>query len=82
MYLFIARKNYWVALIPGAFMLYTTTVYILNAEIGFRQSMNVSYIVGAVISVILVIVFFKAAQKARAAEMPLEVDISDYHKVA
>lgn len=82
MYLFIARKNYWVALIPGAFMLYTTTVYILNAEIGFRQSMNVSYILGAVISAVLVIVFFKAAQKARAAEMPLEVDVSEYHKVA
>lgn len=78
MYLYIARKNYWVALIPGAFMLYTTTVYILNAEIGFRMSMNMSYIVGAVITAVLVIIFFSAAKKARAEDMPLEVDVSDY----
>lgn len=82
MYLYIARKNYWVALIPGAFMLYTTTVYILNAEIGFRMSMNMSYIVGAVISAVLVVLFFSAAKKARAADLPLEVDVSDYSKVA
>lgn len=82
MYLYIARKNFWVALIPGAMMLYTTTVYILNAQIGFRLSMNASYIVGAVISAVLVIVFFKAAQRARAAKLPLEVDVSGFNKAA
>jgi len=82
MYLYIARKNFWVALIPGAMMLYTTTVYILNAQIGFRLSMNASYIVGAVISAVLVVVFFKAAQRARAAKLPLEVDVSDFNKAA
>ncbi|GIO92024.1 carbon starvation CstA family protein [Paenibacillus lactis] len=82
MYLYIARKNFWVALIPGAMMLYTTTVYILNAQIGFRLSMNASYIVGAVISAVLVIIFFKAAQKARAAELPLDVDVSGFNKAA
>ncbi|EHB63928.1 MULTISPECIES: carbon starvation CstA family protein [Paenibacillus] len=82
MYLYIARKNFWVALIPGAMMLYTTTVYILNAQIGFRLSMNASYIVGAVISAVLVIIFFKAAQKARAAKLPLDVDVSGFNKAA
>lgn len=82
MYLYIARKNFWVALIPGAMMLYTTTVYILNAQIGFRLSMNASYIVGAVISAVLVIIFFKAAQKARAAKLPLDVDVSCFNKAA
>ncbi|MGM1046679.1 MAG: hypothetical protein ACQEXX_11105 [Bacillota bacterium] len=46
------------------------------------MSMNVSYIVGAVISAVLVALFFSAAKKARAVDMPLEVDISDYNKVA
>ncbi len=82
MYLYIARKNFWVALIPGAMMLYTTTVYILNAQIGFRLSMNASYIVGAVISAVLVIIFFKAAQRARAAKLPLEVDVSGFNNAA
>lgn len=82
MYLYVARKNFWVALIPGAMMLYTTTVYILNAQIGFRLSMNASYIVGAVISAVLVIIFFKAAQRARAAKLPLEVDVSGFNKAA
>ncbi|WP_054955508.1 carbon starvation CstA family protein [Paenibacillus dakarensis] len=82
MYLYIGRKNYWVALIPGAFILYTTTVYILNAEIGFRLPINISYIVGAVISAVLVQVFFSAAKKARAVDLPLDVDISDYQKAA
>lgn len=82
MYLYVARKNFWVALIPGAMMLYTTTVYILNAQIGFRLSMNASYIVGAVISAVLVIVFFKAAQRARAAKLPLEVDVSGFNNAA
>ena len=44
MYLYIANKNYWVSLVPGIFMLYTVLVYILNAPIGFRLSMNISYI--------------------------------------
>lgn len=82
MYLYVARKNFWVALIPGALMLYTTMVYILNAEIGFRMSMDASYIAGGVISVVLVVIFFRAAQKARANELPLDVDVSDYNRAA
>lgn len=35
-----------------------TFVYILNAKIGFNIPLNTSYIVGAVITVILTAVFF------------------------
>lgn len=82
MYLYVARKNYWVSLLPGSFMLYATTVYILNAQIGFRLPMNAAYILGAVICAVLVVLFFRAAQKARAVQMPLDVDVSHYEKVA
>ncbi|MGE7767299.1 carbon starvation CstA family protein [Peribacillus sp. NPDC096540] len=82
MYLYIAKKNYWVSLLPGIFMLYTVLVYILNAQIGFRLSMDISYIIGAIISVALVAAFFVAAKKQRAANIPLEVDISHYKKPA
>ncbi|MGM0885914.1 MAG: carbon starvation CstA family protein [Bacillota bacterium] len=82
MYLYIAKKNYWVSLLPGIFMLYTVLVYILNAQIGFRLSMDISYIIGAIISAALVVTFFIAAKKQRAANIPLEVDISHYKKPA
>lgn len=82
MYLFIAGKNYWVALIPGTFMLMATTTYILNAAIGFGLPMNVSYIGASVISIFLVALFFYSAVKARAAQIPLEEDISGWRATA
>src|SRR5699024_2457685 len=80
MYLFISKKNYWIALIPGIFMLMATTTYILNAKIGFNLPMNISYIGAAIITVILTAAFFVAAKRAREAEIPLEEDISSYKR--
>ncbi len=79
MYLYIAKKNFWIPLIPGTFMLMATMTYILNASIGFRLPMNVAYIGATVISVTLVAIFFIAANKARAEQIPLEDDVSDWH---
>ncbi|GKV54995.1 hypothetical protein NCCP2222_09420 [Sporosarcina sp. NCCP-2222] len=78
MYLFIAGKNYWVALIPGTFMLMATNTYILNASIGFGLPMNVAYIGAGVISFFIVALFFAAAIRARRAQIPLEEDISNW----
>lgn len=78
MYLFIAKKNYWIALIPGVFMLMATTTYILNAQIGFRLPMDVALIGATVISIILVVVFFNAAVKARAQQIPLDMYSPDW----
>lgn len=78
MYLFIAGKNYWVALIPGTFMLMATNTYILNASIGFGLPMNVAYIGASVISFFIVALFFAAAIRARRAQIPLEEDISHW----
>ncbi|GKV68359.1 hypothetical protein NCCP2716_08570 [Sporosarcina sp. NCCP-2716] len=78
MYLFIAGKNYWIALVPGTFMLMATTTYILNAQIGFRLPMEVSLIGASVISIFLVALFFFAAVKARRNQVPLEVEAPDW----
>ena len=78
MYLFVSKKNYWIALIPGIFMLMATTTYILNAKIGFNLPMNVSYIGATVVTVVLTAAFFIAAKRARRDEIPLEEDISHY----
>lgn len=82
MYLYIAKKNYWISLIPGTFMLLMVITYILNAKIGFGLSMNIAWIGGAIGTTILVILFFNAAKKARANNLPLEEDISDWNDVA
>ncbi|MBD1381334.1 carbon starvation CstA family protein [Metabacillus arenae] len=76
MYLFIAKKNYWIAMIPGIFMTMATTTYILNAPIGFNLPMNLSYIVSAAVTAVIIVTFYFAAVKKRADEIPLEEDLS------
>lgn len=82
MYLYMARKNYWISLIPGAFMLMATTTFILNADIGFRLSMTNAYIGATIISLILITIFFIAARKTRNNPIPLEEDVSDWTDAA
>jgi carbon starvation protein CstA len=82
MYLYIAKKNYWIPLIPGAFMLVMVITYILNAQIGLRLSMDISWIGGIIGTTILLVLFFHAAKKARANNLPLDEDISDWNRVA
>ncbi|WP_286231801.1 carbon starvation CstA family protein [Neobacillus mesonae] len=82
MYLYIARKNYWISLVPGSFMLVMVITYILNAQIGFGLPMNVAWIGGFVGAAVLIALFFRAAAKARTNNLPLEVDVSDWNQVA
>lgn len=82
MYLFIAKKNYWIAMIPGTFMTMATMTYILNAKIGFGLSLNISYVGAAIITAAIIVLFFYAAKNARAANLPLEEDVSGWNKVA
>ncbi|WP_158736441.1 carbon starvation protein A [Alteribacillus sp. YIM 98480] len=82
MYLFIAKKNYWIAMIPGIFMTMATTTYILNAPIGFGLPMNLSYIGAAIATIIVTVLFFRAANKARTNEIPLEEGVNDKNNVA
>ncbi|MFC0270774.1 carbon starvation protein A [Metabacillus herbersteinensis] len=72
MYLFIAKKNYWIAVIPGVFMTMATTTYILNAAIGFGLPMNISYILSTIITISIIALFFKAAVKRRKDQLQLD----------
>ena len=82
MYLFIAKKNYWIAMIPGIFMTTAVTSYILNAQIGFGLSLTISNISALIVTAGITALFFSAAKKARAQNLPLEEDISFYNKTA
>lgn len=78
MYLYIDRRNYWIALLPGTFMLMAVTTYILNMPIGFGLPADISQILAAVITAVLVVLFFYAARRARNQNTPLEEDISNF----
>ncbi|WP_428910228.1 carbon starvation CstA family protein [Niallia sp. Krafla_26] len=82
MYLYIARKNYFIALIPGTFMLIMVITYILNAPIGFNLRLNISWIGGFVGTAILVALFFHAGNKARRNRLPIEDDVSGWSRGA
>ncbi|MDQ0861817.1 carbon starvation protein A [Bacillus sp. V2I10] len=82
MYLFIAKKNYWIAMIPGIFMTMVTVTYILNAPIGFGLSMSTSYIGAAIATIAVIVTFYIAAKKARANNLPLEDDVSGWKQVS
>src|SRR5699024_3636405 len=76
MYLFIKGKNYFIAAIPALFMTYMVFVYILNAKIGFNLDLNVSFIVGAVLTVILAVMFFIKANNNRKNQIETDIDIA------
>ncbi|MGB5944555.1 carbon starvation CstA family protein [Paenisporosarcina sp.] len=80
MYLFIAKKNYWIAMIPAVFITMATMTYIINAPIGFGLSLNAAYVGAAIITIIIILLFFKAAKKNRADNLPLEVDVSSWSR--
>ncbi|MGL5439793.1 MAG: carbon starvation CstA family protein [Filifactoraceae bacterium] len=75
-YLASEKKNYFTVLIPGAFYCFVVATYILNASIGFRLPMNIAYVGGAIITVILTYLTYKHGEKA-AKDRSVLVNISD-----
>jgi len=82
MYLYIARKNYWISLIPGAFMLMVVLTYIFNQPIGFGLSLRISYWSAGSLSAVLLILFFAGARKNRVRNTELEEPTDDWIKPA
>ena len=56
-YLYQKGKNYLITLIPAGFITSVCITYIMYDKIGFRLPLNWSVITGAVVSVLLVIIF-------------------------
>ncbi|GGK23678.1 hypothetical protein GCM10010965_15600 [Caldalkalibacillus thermarum] len=72
MYLYLARKNYFIALVPAVFMTMVTLTYILNAEIGFGLPLQMAYVVGAMGTVFVIFLFYFAARAKQ--KQPFSVD--------
>ncbi len=82
MYLFIARKQYYIAMIPAIFMTMATTTYILNAPIGFRLPIEASYIGAAMFTIIVIGLFYVKAIAARKTDFELDADDLSKNKAA
>lgn len=75
MYLALAKKNHWIATIPAVFMTYTTFTYILTAKIGFQLSYNISYVVAAILTILVIVGFANRARKHRDPAFPIDVEM-------
>ena len=74
----IAKKNHWIASIPAAFMTYNVFVYILYEKMGFNLPLNVSYIGGLVLTIIVIVAFIMRAISVRGTGFLLDEDVSHY----
>ncbi len=64
-YLYREDKNYFITLIPGAFYIFITSSFILNAKIGFNLSYAVSEILGILLTILsLYFIVKKCLKKA------------------
>lgn len=80
MYLFLARKNHWIATIPAAFMTSMVFVYIFyEPTMGFGIDLTASYIGGIVATLFVVIAFFFQAHKQRGTSFLLDEDVSGFN---
>ena len=50
-------KNYWITLVPSVFMTAVVTTYIFIAPEGFGLDKNISYVYGAISTIVVVVVF-------------------------
>ncbi|TVT29727.1 carbon starvation protein A [Salinicoccus cyprini] len=77
MYLLLAKKNYWVALIPAVFMTFNVFTYILYEQMGFGLDLNVSYAGGAILTILWCIHFYRVYRKTvGASAFPIDYPIA------
>lgn len=69
-YLVMHNKNFVSALIPGSFYTFIITTYILQAKIGFNLPLKVSYLIGAVLTVIYAVLAYLAGVNKKGSMQP------------
>ena len=79
MYLFLKKSNHWIATVPATFMTSMVFVYIIyEPTMGFGMELTESYIIGTVLTLIVVAMFFATAFKKRGTNFLLDEDVSNY----
>lgn len=64
-YLMIKNKNYWVTFLPAVFMTMVCATYILIAPEGFELEKEVAYIVGAIVTIMVTVLFLLFSKKKK-----------------
>jgi carbon starvation protein CstA len=75
-YLAQERKFYWITLIPAVFMTSVITTYLLHAPEGFALRSDISYSLGAGISILSLIGFFVYQSKLTRSKPFVETEVS------
>lgn len=82
MYLFLARKNHWIATVPAAFMTSMVFSYIIyEPNMGFGQGVAFSNVAGVICSSIITAIFFGTALKKRGSSLLLDEDVSGFQSI-
>ncbi|MHA6252458.1 carbon starvation CstA family protein [Oceanobacillus sp. CAU 1775] len=82
MYLFIKKKNYFVALVPAVFITHMIFTYILyDGNLGFGQSYQFSHTGGFIITVVITAMFFWKGNKNRRENIAVDIEVP-YDKAA
>jgi carbon starvation protein CstA len=62
-YMFREKRNYWLSFIPAIFMSLVSVSYIVIAPEGFHLSHWIGYLIAAVVTVFLIILFYVRGRK-------------------
>lgn len=77
MYLFVKKKNYFVALIPALFITDMIFTYILyDSNLGFGLSYATSHTGGLIITIFIAALFFWKGNKNRKENIEVDVEVS------
>lgn len=71
-YLKIHRKNYWISLLPTFFYTFIVSSYISSASIGFGLPLEIAYLIGGVM-VILVYAYIMKVSQDRGIELQADM---------
>lgn len=74
MYLYVKKRNYWIAFIPAVFITYMVFTYILNAQIGFRLDLNLSFIISIFLTLATIGYFYWKGRKNLQENISVEED--------
>jgi carbon starvation protein CstA len=64
-FLVVNKRNFWIAIIPAIYMSAVTSVYILEAPEGLKLPSTVAYPIGAVITIIFLLLFISHMKKSK-----------------
>ena len=62
-FLIKAKKNYFITLLPALFYVFITMTFIFNQKIGFNLPLKISYVIGTVLTLIILIYVYKISKK-------------------